>query len=160
MVNMIYFDPEFRETWYTKDFDKIILRYIEPYDTILFVCAGKFRLKPNLVPFEAFYLDIDPKVLRDVDLRHRYLLDAFDEKLPERIGRRFDVVVADPPYYTGYHKKYMFIMNLRKLAKRVIITKWNIIPRLGEDWELKGVYIYEGQRWWTHASIITVYTKR
>lgn len=160
MVNIVYFDAKFRDSWLTKDFEKIIMQYVQPYDSILFLCAGKFRLKPSLVPFEAYYLDADSSVIADIDKEHKYILDAFREDLPRLVGRTFDVVVADPPYYIAHNKKFHFVFNLRRLARRVIIVKWNIIPRLGDEWELKGIYIYEGKRWWTYASIITVFTKK
>ena len=159
MGNIIYMDPKFRETWFAKDLGKIIAKYVKPNDSILFYCAGRYRFK-SIVPVECYYLDIDPSVLSDIDSDHKYLYDAFNPNTPEKIGRKFDVVVADPPYYVAYHKKVRFLKNLTELSRRTIIIKWNIIPRLGEGWNMVALYLYEGKRWWTYVSLITVFEKQ
>ena len=159
MVHIIHFDTRFRDTWLVKDFGKIISKYIRENDSILFMCAGKFRYR-SLLSVDCYYLDIEPKVISDVDREHKYFYDVTDYKLVEKINRKFDIVVLDPPYYIPYHKRIRTLKNAAALANRVVIVKWNFIPRLGENWELKDLYIYESKRWWTYASIITVFTRK
>jgi hypothetical protein len=147
----------FRDSWLVKDFEKVINPYLRPCDSVLFIPAGKYRYPPNLLDIDAYYLDIDEKVLSDVDETHKFVIDMF--KADKVLNRKFDVVVSDPPYNIPYHKRPRFLKALSNLAKRTIVVKWNIIPRFPK-FELKEVYIYEGRRWWTYASIITVFEKR
>jgi len=148
----------FRDSWLVKDFEQVLNPYLRPNDSILFIPAGKYRYQQNLFNIDAYYLDIDEKLLRDVDEEHKFIMNMF--KADKLIKRKFDVVVSDPPYNIPYHKRPRFLKALSNLSKRTIIVKWNIIPRFGSDWELKEVYIYEGKRWWTYASIITVFERK
>ena len=147
----------FRDSWLVKDFEQVLNPYLNYGDTVLFIPAGKYRYPRNLLNIDAYYLDIDEKLLSDVDEEHKFIMNMF--KADKLIKRKFDVVVSDPPYNIPYHKRFMFLRTLANLAKRTIIVKWNIIPRFPE-FELKEVYIYEGKRWWTYASIITVFERR
>ena len=147
----------FRDSWLVKDFEQVLNPYLKPNDSVLFIPAGKYRYPQNLLNIDAYYLDIDEKLLRDVDDDHKFVMNMF--KADKLIRRKFDVVVSDPPYNIPYHKRFMFLRILANLAKRTIVVKWNIIPRFPE-FELKEVYIYEGKRWWTYASIITVFEKK
>ncbi len=148
----------FRDSWLVRDFEQVLNPYLRPNDSVLFIPAGKYRYPRNLLNIDAYYLDIDEKVLSDVDEGHKFVVDMF--KVDKLIKRKFDVVVSDPPYTIPYDKRFMFLRTLAKLAKRVIIVKWNIIPRFGPEWGLREVYIYEGRRWWTYASIISVFEKK
>jgi len=149
---------KFRESWLTRNFEQVISPYVQNGDSILFIPAGKFRYPKNLLNIDVYYLDIDEKLLRDIDDEHKFIMDMF--KADKLIRRKFDVVVSDPPYNIPYHKRPRFLKALSNLAKRIIITKWNIIPRFGPDWKLEEVYIYEGKRWWTYASIICVFIRK
>ena len=146
----------FRGSWLVKDFEQVLNPHLNPNDSVLFIPAGKYRYPRNLLNIDAYYLDIDEKVLSDVDEDHKFIMDMFEA---EKLGRQFDVVVTDPPYTIPYNKRFMFLRTLAKLSRRTIIVKWNIIPRFPE-FELKEVYIYEGRRWWTYASIISVFTRK
>ena len=148
---------KFRRKWIVKDFEQVILPWVRQGDSLLFIPAGKFRMPATLLNLDCYYLDKDAELLRDVDEKHKFVMDMF--KADKLIKRKFDVVVSDPPYNLPYHKRFMFLRVLANLAKRAIIVKWNIIPRFPE-FELKEVYIYEGKRWWTYASIITVFERR
>jgi len=146
---------KFRDSWLVKDFGQVLNPYLKLNDSVLFIPAGKYRYPRNLLNIDAYYLDIDEKVLSDVDEEHKFIMDMFEA---EKLGKQFDVVVSDPPYTIPYDKRFMFLRTLTKLAKRTIIVKWNIIPRFPE-FKLKEVYIYEGRRWWTYASIISVFER-
>ena len=147
----------FRDSWLVKDFEQVLNPYLKPNDSVLFIPAGKYRYPQNLLNIDAYYLDIDEKLLRDVDDDHKFVMNMF--KADKLIRRKFDVVVSDPPYNIPYHKRPRLLKALANLAKRIIIVKWNIIPRF-QEFELKEVYIYEGKRWWTYASIITVFERK
>lgn len=147
----------FRESWLVKDFEQVLNPYLKYGDTVLFIPAGKYRYSRNLLNIDAYYLDKDEKLLEDVDDEHKFVMDMF--KADKLIKRKFDVVVSDPPYTIPYHKRPRFLKALSNLAKRTIIVKWNIIPCFPK-FELKEVYIYEEKRWWTYASIITVFEKK
>jgi len=148
---------KFRDSWLVKDFEQVLNPYLKPNDSVLFIPAGKYRYPQNLLNIDAYYLNIDEKLLRDVDDDHKFVMNMF--KADKLIRRKFDVVVSDPPYNIPYHKRPRLLKALANLAKRIIIVKWNIIPRFPE-FELKEVYIYEGKRWWTYASIITVFERK
>ena len=98
---------KFRETWLVKDFEQVLNPYLKPNDSVLFIPAGKYRYPRNLLNIDAYYLDIDEKLLADVDEEHKFVMDML--KADKLIKRKFDVVVADPPYNMPYHKRTRYL---------------------------------------------------